>query len=111
VADGKLQLEFTISPDEDGVFDGRDLARGLVQAAYRLLVPYTKACPACTDALFSAVANDAISEILAEPELTGTMMVNGNDLDHKRFLKHMAETQEFTESLLKKGGVQVHEHD
>ena len=110
MAEGKLQLDFKITPDENGVFDGRDLARGLVQTAYRLLVPYTKACPACTDAMFSAVANGAISEILAEPELTGTMMVNGDDPGHRRFLKHMEATHGFTESLLQKGGVQIHEH-
>ena len=110
MAEGNLQLDFAITPDENGVFDGRDLARGLVQTAYRLLVPYTHACPACTDAMFSAVANDAISEILAEPKLTGTMMVNGDDPGHQRFLKHMEATHGKTESLLQKGGVQLHEH-
>lgn len=110
MAEGKLQLDFTITPDKNGVFDGRDLARGLVQTAYRLLVPYANACPACTDALFSAVANDAISEILAEPTLTGTMMVNGDDPGDRRFLEHRDATKRFTESLLQKGGVQVHEH-
>jgi len=110
MAEGKIQLDFTITPDENGVFDGRDLARGLVQTAYRLLVPYTRACPACTDAMFSAVANDGISEILAEAKLTGTMMVEGNDPGHRRFLKHMEDTNAVTESLLQKGGVQVHEH-
>lgn len=39
MAEGTLQLDFAITPDENGVFDGRDLARGLVQTAYRLLVP------------------------------------------------------------------------
>jgi hypothetical protein len=110
MAEGKLQLEFAITPDENGVFDGRDLALGLVQMAYRLLVPYTHACPACSDAMFSAVANDGISEILAEPKLTGTMMVNGNDPGHRHFLKHMEATKGVTESLLQKGGVQIHEH-
>ena len=110
MAEGKLQLDFAITPDENGVFDGRDLARGLVQTAYRLLVPYTRACPACTDAMFSAVANDGISEILAEAKLTGTMMVNGDDPGHRRFLKHMEATHGKTESLLQKGGVQLHEH-
>jgi hypothetical protein len=110
MAEGKLQLDFAITPDENGVFDGRDLARGLVQTAYRLLVPYTRACPACTDAMFSAVANDGISEILAEPDLMGTMMVNGNDPGNGRFLKHMEETHGKTESLLQKGGVQLHGH-
>jgi len=110
MAEGTLQLDFAITPDENGVFDGRDLARGLVQTAYRLLVPYTHACPACTDAMFSAVANDAISEILAEPKLTGTMMVNGDDPGDQRFLKHMEATHDKTASLLEKGGVQVHDH-
>jgi len=110
VAEGKLQLDFAIMPDENGVFDGRDLARGLVQMAYRLLVPYTHACPACTDAMFSAVANDGIAELLAEPKLTGTMMVDGNDPGHQRFLKHRKATQDFTDSLLQKGGVERHEH-
>jgi hypothetical protein len=110
MAEGTLQLDFAITPDEDGVFDGRDLARGLVQAAYRLLVPYTHACPACTDAMFSAVANDAISEMLAEAKPTGTMMVNGDDPGHRLFLKHREATYSKTESLLQKGGVQLHDH-
>jgi hypothetical protein len=108
--EGKLQLDFAITADENGVFDGRDLARGLVQTAYRLLVPYTRACPACTDAMFSAVANDGIAEILAEPELTGTMMVKSDDPGQQRFLKHMEATHGKTESLLQKGGVKIHEH-
>jgi hypothetical protein len=54
-----MTLEFTyhVEPDENGVFDGRELARQLIGNAYRLLVPYVKACPACTDSLFSAIAN------------------------------------------------------
>jgi hypothetical protein len=38
-----MPLEFTIrvEPDENGVFDGRDMARQLIGNAYRLLlVPY-----------------------------------------------------------------------
>jgi len=42
-----MRLEFTIrvEPDEHGVFDGRELARQLIGNAYRLLVPYVRACP------------------------------------------------------------------
>ena len=60
-----MPLEFTIrvEPDQHGVFDGREMARQLIGNAYRLLVPYVRACPACSDNLFSAIANKTIEDI------------------------------------------------
>ena len=60
-----MSLEFTykVDPDEHGIYDGRELARQLVATAYRLLVPYVNACPACADTLFGVVANATIEEL------------------------------------------------
>jgi len=52
-----------------------DLARGLVQTAYRLLVPYTHACPACTDAMFQLWRMMRSPKYL-RTKADGTMMVN-----------------------------------
>ena|SRR5438874_351488 len=70
-----MPLEFTyhVEPDEHGVFDGRELARQLIGNAYRLLVPYVKACPACADSLFSAIANRTIEELHQEAREKGTI--------------------------------------
>lgn len=57
-----LQFEYNIDPDENAVFDGREIAKGLIRDAFRFLIPYAQGCPACADNLFSALANAAISE-------------------------------------------------
>jgi hypothetical protein len=60
-----MPLEFTyrVEPDEHGVCDGRELARQMIGNAYRLLVPYVNACPACADKLFGVIANRTIEEL------------------------------------------------
>ncbi|MCJ2015870.1 hypothetical protein MKK84_00245 [Methylobacterium sp. E-065] len=58
-----FELAWNIEPDERGVIDGRELARELIAAAYRALVPYVDACPACADNLFGVIANKAIDDV------------------------------------------------
>ena len=81
-----MPLEFTIrvEPDEHGVFDGRDMARQLIGNAYRLLVPYVRACPACSDNLFSAIANKTIEEIhQADHEEGGKTRLDGSIMSNR----------------------------
>ena len=61
-----MQLEYTIYKDEYGIFDGRDLARDLINDAVKLLLPYAKGCPACTDDLFSVIANEVLAQTHSE---------------------------------------------
>ena len=58
-----LELKFDVKADEHGVFDGRELAQELIGTAYRLLAPYVHACPACTDTLFTVIANRVIDQL------------------------------------------------
>ena len=58
-----LELKINVEPDEHGVYDGRDLARHLFFAAFNVLVPYAGACPACTDILFSELANEVMTDL------------------------------------------------
>ena len=71
-----MQLEFTyaVTPDEHGAVDGRDLARQLIGNAYRLLVPYVAACPACADNLFTAIANQTIEAIHDDTRAKGNKL-------------------------------------
>lgn len=59
----QIELIFDVVPDEFGVIDGRKLAQELISAAYQILVPYVRGCPACADNLFSGIANQAIEEL------------------------------------------------
>jgi hypothetical protein len=82
-----MPLEFTIrvEPDENGVFDGREMARQLIGNAYRLLVPYVSACPACSDNLFSAIANrTSESFISARGTLAGGTCASSRKADCQR---------------------------
>jgi len=58
-----VELEFDVSADEDGVISGLELARKMIRDAYKLLVPYVNACPACADSLFGAMANAEIAAL------------------------------------------------
>jgi hypothetical protein len=50
-----IELGYDSEPDEYGIHDGRDLARQLVADAYRLLIPYVNACPACAGGLLGVI--------------------------------------------------------
>ncbi len=107
-----LELAFDIEPDGNGVIDGRELARDMIRAAYMLLAPYAEACPACTDALFSAVANGAIEEVHREGggNIPGRIMNVEADPDGARWRKHAAETRALTMAMLEPPGDPRHAH-
>jgi hypothetical protein len=114
-----MPLEFTIrvEPDEHGVFDGREMARQLIGNAYRLLVPYVKACPACSDNLFSAIANKTIEDIhQADREdgkgLAGSIMSTRTGEERAAGEKaHFEEATAATIQLLREAtGEEPHDH-
>jgi hypothetical protein len=113
-----MPLEFTIrvEPDEHGVFDGREMARQLIGNAYRLLVPYVRACPACTDSLFSAIANRTIEEIhqadREEGKLAGQIMSTRTGEERTAGEKaHLEAATAATLELLREAtGAEPHEH-
>jgi len=79
-----LELTYAVEPDVNRVFDGRELARQLIHHAYALLVPYAGSCPACTDDLFSVLANEVIEKAHGKARqeggvLEGWTMAPGDD--------------------------------
>ena len=58
-----IELGYDSDPDEFGIHDGRELARQLIADAYRLLIPYANACPACAGDLLRAVSERVAAEI------------------------------------------------
>jgi hypothetical protein len=112
-----MPLEFTynVEPDEHGVFDGRELARQLIGNAYRLLVPYVRACPACADNLFSAIANRTIEELHQEARNKGklagfsTSARTGGDRE-AGITAHLDAATPETIKLLREVG-ELHEHE
>lgn len=106
-----LELGFDISPDANGIIDGRELAHTLIGMAYALLAPYVNVCPACADAIFSTVANSAIEELQREAGgIPGKIMNTEDDADGARWRKHVAETKALTKALLGTGSKAVHIH-
>jgi hypothetical protein len=114
-----MSLEFTIrvEPDEHGVFDGREMVRQLIGNAYRLLVPYVKACPACSDNLFSAIANRTIEEIHQDARekggrLAGSIMSarTGKERAAGEKAHFEAATAATLELLREATGAEPHEH-
>ena len=99
--DGYLELRYKIEPDAHGVFDGRELARALIANAYRLLMPYVNGCPACSDNLFTVIANETIAEI-HEDEDTGIVMAAGASAAQKA--AHFEEAKDETKELLARAG-------
>jgi hypothetical protein len=107
--DGYLEWGYNIEPDEHGVFDGHRLARQLIIDAYRLLMPYVNACPACSDALFTVTANEAIAQI-HEDEVTGYVMAAGASAEQKA--AHFEEAKARTKELLARAGeFAPHDHE
>lgn len=100
--DAKLQLEFDITPDEHGVFDGRELAGELIAMAYKLLAPYTESCPGCTDALFAIMARKTTDELYREKEFNapvqGVLMAKEGVSDEAK-AAHLADAKASTQEL------------
>jgi hypothetical protein len=112
-----IEFTFDVTPDENGVFDGRELARKFIGSACHLLVPYVSACPACCDNLFSAIANGVIEELHREGrergKLEGFFMTTGDDPEQRTAAQkaHLAAAREETVELLRKGDAQNHAHE
>lgn len=70
-----LEIPVIIRPDENGIFDGREIASQLIQTAFQAIIPYANACPGCSDALFSAIANDALTELHQQGRDAGSLKV------------------------------------
>ena len=106
-----LELSFPIAPDGHGVFDGRELARYLIASAYRALVPYVDGCPACTDNLFSVLANGVIED-LQKNGLTDCNLMTTLDPDlptrAEAEAAHLKATEETTRAMLE--GIEQHHH-
>lgn len=68
-----LELAYDVKPDEQGVFNGLDVAQALISNAAMFLAPYVNECPACLDNLFSHIANHALEQLHRAKEETGKM--------------------------------------
>lgn len=111
-----IEFTFKVEPDENGIFDGRELARHFVGSAYRLLVPYVSACPACTDNLFSAIANGVIDQLHREGRERGKlegffMSTRTGDERDEGERAHLEAARDGTLELLHKGNAQNHAHN
>ena len=96
-----LELDFDVKPDANGIIDGRELASGLIQMAYTLLMPYVDNCPACADRLFSNVTQMTLEGMHQTGDLLyGKVLGSGPDYDGSRWKKHIQETGALTEALL-----------
>lgn len=104
-----IELSFEVAPDEGGTIDGRELARHMIESAVALLVPYANKCPACTDALFSAIANAALRKAHAEG-LEGVLLTQGEPGTPERTraeARHLAAAKESTRALIEAEGPQA----
>lgn len=107
-----IELSYDIEPDEHGVYDGREVARQLIASAFQALTPYVESCPACSDDLFGAIANEVIAGLHDQGRDRGHLPAQsyvGGDEDTRvgRFVAHKADTTEQTYRLL---GVDAHNH-
>lgn len=104
-----LQFDYEAAPDEDGIYDGRALAREMIADAYKLLVPYGDGCRARVDDLFMALVNEEIAGIYAEAARSGHVPNvilgagegEGSNLD-ERMSRHKERTKSVTTMLLDK---------
>jgi hypothetical protein len=112
-----IELSYDIDADENGMFDGRKLARQLIGDAFRLLVPYVHSCPGCTDALFTVIANDIMGELHEQSresgQLQGFMFCTEEDPAKRAEIEkvHLAAASAETARLLKQAAEQTHSHD
>jgi hypothetical protein len=109
-----LEFTFAVTPDEHGIYDGRELARQFIGSAYRLLVPYVNACPACSDNLFNVIADRVIEELHQRGRDKGGMegffysALKGEERD-RGGQAHFAAATETTIEMLREAGA-THEH-
>ncbi|WP_152048843.1 hypothetical protein [Aureimonas psammosilenae] len=97
---------FDVDVDQDLVVDGRSHAADLIERAYRLLMPYVNDCPACSDQMFSIIANQVIATIQVE-EVSGVVKFLGEEADFQAAAAaHIERQQASTVRML--GTTQTH---
>ena len=105
----QLELEYDDIPGSDGIFDGVELARQLINDAYKLLIPYTNHCPGCADNMFTAVANEVLETIHREAkeknDFNGLVLYTVKDEQGQKqaMENHLQRHKDRTEKLLKVG--------
>lgn len=110
-----LEFSFDVTPDEHGVYDGRELARRFLAAAFQVLTPYVSGCPACTDTLFSTLANDVLAELHELGRQTGqlpsaTYALGPQEDRDMRQQQHLEAASAAVARMLREAG-QQHSHD
>ena len=103
-----LKAEFEIPADEQGVVDGRDLAKLLIARAHEHVAPYADGDYARASQLFSAILLETLAEIeerrAADDTLRGRIVARPPGGDRNAaFERHAAATLERTERLLAAG--------
>lgn len=102
-----LQFEYEATPDEDGIYDGRALARALIDDALKLLAPYAEGCRACHDTLFLALVNEAVAHYRRAAEAANELPSHVLGTEHAtdlaiRMARHTARTAAMTRCLLER---------
>lgn len=111
-----IELSYNLHPDDEGIFDGRELARAMISDAFQLLVPYAHHCPACANNLFTVIANEELDAVHALGKERGrlpaaVMGIDKQGVDKQEAMaRHIKTTQALTRSLLEKAGA-YHPHD
>lgn len=105
-----LQLEYDLTHDEHGIFDGRDVALALIRSAYQLVLPYTANCPACASAIVAAHADHVLCELLNDCAqgcgAEGSFMTVGEP-DSASQMAHLTAAEEKTINLIRKRQLHV----
>ncbi len=93
------------------------MAKQLINDAYKLLVPYAKACPACSDHLFTAVVDEVLNDIHGEAEEKDSLsalalyLIESGEEKKRAMEKHLERHQARTVQLLKMGRTFFEETD
>lgn len=100
------EISYRIEPDQFGVFDGKQLAAALIADAWKLLASYAEGCPACTDTLFSYLANRELEELHQAKPQSIVMALPGvtDEGRQKHFLTHAPQTQAWLEKQWQMSG-------
>jgi hypothetical protein len=108
-----LQLDFDVKPDENGAINGVELAGQLLGYAGMLLAPYTNNCPACTDDLFSVLANQALERLhegFKAGQVFSTVLVVGEGDQQEISSAHLETMRPLIVSLLSEAGADHAHH-
>ena len=115
----ELAFDYLVKTDDNGMVDGRRLAKEMIADAFKLLAPYGYPCIGCTSTIFNQICNEVLADMDRGQKENGNLPTlyfcmkdhGGKDQQNAVFLEHVEQVRAEIKNDIRAGRLAAcHEH-